>query len=84
MTNMLFREEYECLIRMNHQNVVKCLGIEIDGKDIVGLVMEQLRGESLSRLIKKYSNIDEIMIQIYIRQMLDGIAYIHSKKIIHR
>ena len=84
LSNMQFREEYECLTRMNHQNVVKCLGIEHDGNDIVGLVMEQVKGISLSRLIKKYSKIDEIMIKIYMKQIVEGISYIHSKNIIHR
>jgi mitogen-activated protein kinase kinase kinase 3 len=48
------------------------------------IFLEYVAGGSLQSLIKKYGYLNERLIQIYTRQILEGLEYLHMNKIVHR
>ena len=48
------------------------------------IVMEHIPGENLNQIIKKNAYLPEVLIQIYAKQILMAITYLHYKNIIHR
>lgn len=45
--------------------------------------MEYASGGSVWGLIQKFSNLEERVVQNYARQMLEGLAYLHSEGVVH-
>jgi len=54
----------------------------IDGN--LFLYLEYIPGGSLGDLIRNFGPLSEKLIKIYIRQILKGLQYLHSKGIVHR
>lgn len=54
----------------------------IDGN--LFLYLEYVPGGSLGDLIRNFGPLSEKLIKIYIRQILKGLQYLHSKGIVHR
>lgn len=85
LTNMFFEEEFLSLLNLNHPNILKLIGVEkYEEEGYTSIVMEHIEGTNLNTLIKQHKSIPETMIRIYTAQVLDGLAYIHQKNIIHR
>ena len=81
------QREIKLLKQLDHPNIVK-LYESIDTKKSLNLVMEHVEGKSLYEYIKE-KNYDgrylpENEVKIIIRQLLTGIAFMHSKNIAHR
>jgi serine/threonine protein kinase len=53
-------------------------------KKRVDILLEYVPGGSLSSLLKKFGPFNEKITKIYMAQMLDALAYIHSRGIAHR
>jgi serine/threonine protein kinase len=77
-----FVEEAKKMVRMNHLNVVKVSDL-IDEENTVAIVMEYVEGKTLAELCnkKKLSNQE---IELYLKQMLQALSYIHTQGLIHR
>lgn len=51
---------------------------------IVDIVLEYVSGGSVRKLLDKFNKLEEKIIATYIRQVIDGLLYLHSNNIIHR
>lgn len=77
------REELRIMEMLQHPNVVEYYGIEVH-RDKVYIFEEYCQNGSLAALLEQGRIEDEGIIQVYTMQMLDGLAYLHSKGIVHR
>ena len=77
------KEEMTVLGILDHPNVVKYYGIEVH-RNKVYIFMEFCPGGSLANLLEHGRITDETVIQVYAWEMLQGLAYLHSKGVVHR
>ncbi|KAI0274893.1 kinase [Gloeopeniophorella convolvens] len=77
------RDELRVMEMLRHPNIVEYYGIEVH-RDKVYIFEEFCQGGSLAALLELGRFEDEHITQVYTMQMLEGIAYLHSKGIVHR
>jgi mitogen-activated protein kinase kinase kinase len=77
------KEEMTVLEMLDHPNVVKYYGIEVH-RDKVYIFMEFCEGGSLANLLEHGRIADETVVQVYAWEMLQGLAYLHNKGVVHR
>ena len=82
------KNEIEILKQLNHKNIVKLADVKVT-KSHYYLVMEYCNGGSLSECLKKYQKkngepFTEEIVQHLMRQIIEGMKYIHNHNIIHR
>ncbi|KAF9229605.1 kinase [Gyrodon lividus] len=77
------RDELSIMEMLHHPNVVEYYGIEVH-RDKVYIFEEYCQGGSLATLLEHGRIEDESIVQLYTMQMLEGLAYLHSKGIVHR
>lgn len=75
--------EIETLRSLNHSNIVQYRGTEISD-DELHIFMDYVPGGSIASLLKKFGPFPEPLIAVYMKQILDGLAYLHKNKVIHR
>ena len=80
--------EINIMQQLNHENIIK-LYEKIEKPDYMYLVMDYINGGSLLNYLTKYkllhgSPFPQKMIQYFVKQIVQGLIYIHSKNIIHR
>ena len=80
--------EITLLKQIHHPNIVRLIDLK-KTKSHCYIVMEYCNGGDLSSCLKKYKNahhrpFPEYIVQYIMRQVVEGINFIHSKKIIHR
>jgi serine/threonine-protein kinase len=78
-----FQQEATVLARMSHPNLVRVTDFFEEGGNAY-LVMEFVEGQSLADLIGQYGALPEHQVLAWAAQLLDALAYCHSKGIIHR
>lgn len=82
---MEIRKEINLLKSLSHPNIVRYIHTEIDSTGSgVDILLEFVPAGSIRTLLDKFGVFDEKLVQIYTRQMLDGLAYLHANGIIHR
>lgn len=77
------KDELSVMEMLHHPNVVEYYGIEVH-RDKVYIFEEYCQGGSLAALLEHGRIEDEGIIQVYTMQMLEGLAYLHSRGIVHR
>ncbi|KIJ45709.1 hypothetical protein M422DRAFT_207069 [Sphaerobolus stellatus SS14] len=77
------KEELRVMEMLHHPNVVEYYGIEVH-RDKIYIFEEYCQGGSLAALLESGRIEDEGIIQVYTLQMLEGLAYLHSRGIVHR
>ncbi|KAF1816959.1 hypothetical protein P152DRAFT_445123 [Eremomyces bilateralis CBS 781.70] len=77
------RDEMSVLQVLDHPNIVSYYGIE-PHRDKVYIFMEYCNGGSVSALLEHGRIEDENIIQVYALQMLEGLAYLHERRVVHR
>lgn len=77
------KDELNVMEMLHHPNIVEYYGIEVH-RDKVFIFEEYCQGGSLAALLEHGRIEDEGILQIYTLQMLEGLAYLHSKGVIHR
>lgn len=77
----LIRREYELSIALSHANVVSVFTFEEDTPVGPGIIMEYIDGCTLTEFL--YQNPSMKLRQRVVDQLLDGVAYLHRKGIIH-
>lgn len=69
--------------QIQHKNIIKYIGSEIINNASF-IYLEFISGGNLKNIIDLYGPLNECLIKCYLAQILGGLAYLHSKKIIHR
>ena len=77
------KDELAVMEMLHHPNVVEYYGIEVH-RDKVYIFEEFCQGGSLASLLEHGRIEDESILQVYTMQLLEGLAYLHSKGVVHR
>ncbi len=75
--------EVALLRQLNHVNIVRYLGTERT-EDTLNIFLEYVPGGSIASLIEKFGALQESVIRRYTQQILQGLEYLHQRKIMHR
>ena len=79
-----FDNELKIMSKLNHENIIH-LYTYMKTDSHYFLVTEYCNGGNLAQLLKKYNKpFPQDLIQYFMKQIVEGIKYIHSLKIIHR
>uniref|UniRef100_A0A6A7G8H6 Mitogen-activated protein kinase kinase kinase NPK1 isoform X2 n=1 Tax=Hirondellea gigas TaxID=1518452 RepID=A0A6A7G8H6_9CRUS len=82
-SNAQLENEITVMTKLRHPNIVTLYGSErVD--ETFNILMEFVPGKSMDRLLTSFGPFDEPVIQIYTKQLVDGLTYMHSHCIIHR
>ncbi|CAI0466246.1 unnamed protein product [Linum tenue] len=76
-------EEVKLLKNLSHPNIVRYLGT-VREDDSLNILLEFVPGGSISSLLGKFGSFPESVIRMYTKQLLLGLAYLHSNGIMHR
>ncbi|KAJ9450629.1 Mitogen-activated protein kinase kinase kinase 3 [Diplonema papillatum] len=80
------RQEYELLRRLDHKNIVKVHDFAVSsdsGTQHADIVMEYVSGGSISDLLQLFGPLPPSAVANFAREILEGLAYLHSNDIIH-
>ncbi|KAH8702497.1 MAP kinase [Talaromyces proteolyticus] len=77
------KHEIELLQGMHHPNIVQYLGTSADDHNL-NIFLEYVPGGSIAEMLKQYNTFQEPLIRNFVRQILAGLSYLHSRDIIHR
>jgi serine/threonine protein kinase len=75
--------EIDTLRRLEHPNIVSYYGYE-ERDDKLFIFTEWCPGGSISDMLKKFGALEEHVVALYTRQILEGLKYLHGNGIIHR
>ncbi len=78
-----FRREAKIYANLEHPNIVPIYDIGIV-EGIVFFIMKFIEGETLNKIIRKEGKLSERRAIKIMSELLDALAYIHKKGIIHR
>ena len=67
-----------------HHNQVVAFEHNFEDSENVYILLEVCQNQTLNELIKRRKKLSEIEVQCYIIQLVKGLQYLHSHKIIHR
>ena len=80
--------EIDLLKKLSHPNIVKYIGKVyldcINSNKHLNIVLEYVESGSLSAIAKRFKGFSESLISIYIKQVLQGLVYLHEQGIVHR
>ena len=84
-TNMVeaLKHEIGLLRELKHNNIVQYLGSNSDESHL-NIFLEYVPGGSVATMLVNYGPLGESLIQNFVRQILQGLSYLHSSDIIHR
>lgn len=82
------KKELKILFSLNHQNIIKIIGVEKTINNVY-LILEYCNGGTLLDYITYYrktynKSLPEEIIQKIMKQIIEGLKYMHSNSIIHR
>jgi hypothetical protein len=78
------RREIAILQKLDHPNIVKCLGEHWDGQQHLRIFMEYVAGGTVTSMLRSFGPLSESQAARYADQMLRGLTYLHGKRIAHR
>lgn len=80
----LYRE-IRLLKDLDHENIVQYMGYDSNVEEgHVYIFLEYVPGGSISSLLSQYQYFDEPLTSFFTRQILCGLQYLHTRKILHR
>ncbi|KAJ6630840.1 hypothetical protein B0H10DRAFT_1774199 [Mycena sp. CBHHK59/15] len=75
--------EIELLKDLQHENIVQYLYSSLDD-DYLNIFLEYVPGGSVTALLRNYGAFEETLVKNFVRQILEGLNYLHERDIIHR
>ena len=79
------REEIALLGRLSYKHIVRYLGAEYPTKEgMLAIFTEWVPGGSIASLLRKFGRLSESVCSKYTKQILLGLNYLHTNKVIHR
>ena len=76
------------IYKLNHTNILKA--VPFKENDIIeefgdfSILYESVNSRSVGDLMKEYGSFDENLLKIYIKQILEGLKYLHENRIYHK
>ncbi|KAL3425371.1 ste/ste11 protein kinase [Phlyctema vagabunda] len=77
------KREISLLRDLQHPNIVQYLGAS-STVDHLNIFLEYVPGGSVTSMLNSYGALREPLIRSFVRQIVTGLAYLHSRDIIHR
>ena len=71
------------LKRLSHPNIVEFYGY-VKTAEWLYLVMEYVEEGAFTSVLKDFDYLPEKLASLYVKQLLNGLAYLHSEGVIHR
>lgn len=79
------KKEILTLRELKHKNIVRYITTEVnETSTAIDIIMEYVPGGSVKYLLSKFKKLHEKTIQKYVRELLEGLSFLHSQNIIHR
>jgi len=76
-------DEIDLLKSLKHPHIVQYLGSERVAESLC-VYLEYMAGGSIASILQNYGQLEERTIQVYTKQILRGLAYLHGKQVVHR
>ncbi|KAG6814371.1 hypothetical protein H0H92_010957 [Tricholoma furcatifolium] len=77
------KREIELLKNLQHVNIVQYL-YSSDDDEYLNIFLEYVPGGSVTALLRSYGAFEEPLVKNFVRQILEGLSYLHERDIIHR
>ncbi|MCJ1247238.1 ATP binding [Trapelia coarctata] len=77
------KREIDLLRDLQHPHIVQYLGSNSDDQHF-NIFLEYVPGGSVAAMLNTYGHLQEPLIRNFVRQILDGLSYLHGQDIIHR
>ena len=77
------KREIDLLRDLQHPNIVQYLGSNSD-EEHFNIFLEYVPGGSVAAMLNSYGQLQEPLIRNFVRQILNGLSYLHGRDIIHR
>ncbi|KAI3356492.1 hypothetical protein L3Q82_017699, partial [Scortum barcoo] len=77
------QREVELLKTLRHTNIVGFLGTSLY-QHVVSILMEYIPGGSIASILHRFGPLPERVLALYTHQILEGVAYLHLNRVIHR
>ncbi|KAI6128267.1 Pkinase-domain-containing protein, partial [Pisolithus croceorrhizus] len=75
--------EIDLLKDLQHPNIVQYLYSSVDD-DYLNIFLEYVPGGSVTALLRSYGAFEEPLVKNFVRQILEGLNYLHERDIVHR
>lgn len=79
----VLKHEIDLLRDLQHPNIVQYLGSSSDDEHL-NIFLEYVPGGSVAGMLNLYGLLPEPLIRNFVRQILNGLSYLHGRDIIHR
>ncbi|KAL7677223.1 hypothetical protein ACOME3_003463 [Neoechinorhynchus agilis] len=80
-----FRQEIQLLRRINHPNILSFIGVIFQAQDKLSFIVEYISGGSLKNIITDREKYLPWSIRVsFAKDIADGMAYLHSLRVVHR
>ena len=80
----LIMKNKEKLIKIEHPNIVKTINLYYENNGDLSIVYDYSMLQNIEQIINNFGTLNEKIIQIYSKQLLEALQYIHKKKIYHK
>ncbi|KAI9312946.1 kinase-like domain-containing protein [Dichotomocladium elegans] len=77
------QEEIRMMQDLDHHNIVQYLGYGHE-ENVSNIFLEYVAGGSIQSWLDRHGAFDEPLVRYFSRQILQGLAYLHAKNIMHR
>ncbi|KAK5989112.1 Mitogen-activated protein kinase kinae kinase MST11 [Cladobotryum mycophilum] len=77
------KREISLLRELRHPNIVQYLGCS-SSTEHLNIFLEYVPGGSVQTMLNSYGALPEPLVRSFVRQILEGLSYLHNREIIHR
>ncbi|KAL8294200.1 hypothetical protein RB600_000247 [Gaeumannomyces tritici] len=77
------KREISLLRDLRHPNIVQYLGCGSSAESL-NIFLEYVPGGSVQTMLNSYGALPEPLVRSFVRQILNGLSYLHNRDIIHR